>query len=115
MAYKKGVILSERDKTVLRDFLAARVPAKYYQLDARGNTKFDFNYNYQEVYDYADALLHGQGISLNRNFLEQRSVAVNEEFRKILDVIGRRVLTLSDFCDKLAAATITIERLAKKD
>ncbi len=115
MAYKKVVSLSERDKTALRDFLACPVPAKYYRLDAAGNTKFDFNYSYQEVYDYADALLHGQEVSLNRNFLDQRSVAVNEEFRKILDVIGRRDITLSDFCDKFAAATITIERLATKD
>ena len=92
MAYKKVVSLSERDKTALRDFLACPVPAKYYRLDAAGNTKFDFNYSYQEVYDYADALLHGQEVSLNRNFLDQR-----------------------DCCDKFAAATITIERLATKD
>ncbi len=115
MANRKGVVLSERDRRVLVDFLSCSVPGKYYQLDARGNTKFDFNYNYQEVYDYADALLHGQEISLRRNFLEQRAVAVNEEFRKILDVIGRRDITLADFCDKLAAATLVIERLAEKD
>ncbi len=115
MANKKGIVLSDRDKNTLRDFLACRVPGKYYELDKRGNTKFDFNYNYEEVYDYADALLHGQEISLSRNFLEQRSVAVNEEFRKILDVIGRRDMTLADFCDKLAAAINVIERLAKKD
>lgn len=115
MAGRKGIVLSERDAKILQDFLSCRVPGKYYELDARGNTKFDFNYNYEEVYDYADALLHGHEVSLRRNFLEQRSVAVNEEFRKILDVIGRRDMTLADFCDKLTAAILVIERLAKKD
>ena len=115
MPSRKGIALSERDKQTLRDFLSCRVPAKYYGLDARGNTKFDFNYNYEEIYDYADALLHGQEVSLRRNFVGLPAVAINEEFRKILDVIGRRDITLSDFCDKLAAATLVIGRLARKD
>ena len=115
MAYKKSPVLFGRDKDVLREFLSCRVPAKYYQLDARGNTQIDFNYNYQEVYDYADALLHGQEISLRRNFLEQRAAAVNTEFLKILDVIGRRDVTLSEFCDKLAAAIKVIDRFAEKE
>lgn len=114
MAGRKSVSLDERDKKVLQDFLSCRVPAKYYELDARGNTKFDFNYNYQEAYDYADALLHGQEISLFRNFLDQRSAAVNEEFRKVLEVIGRRDASLADFCDKLSAAVAVIARFGRE-
>lgn len=110
---KHGIALSERDRKVLQDFLSCRVPGKYYELDARGNTKFDFNYNYQEVYDYADALLHGQEISLRRNFLGLRAVAINEEFRKILDVIARRDIALTDLCEKLSEAISVIARLAR--
>lgn len=113
MAYRKGSILSGRDREILQGFLSCRVPGKYYELDARGNMKYDFNYNYQEVYDYADALLHGQEISLRRNFVEQRSAAVNEDFRKVLDVIARRDPTLSELCEKLSAAVSVIARLAK--
>ncbi len=114
MASKKGTFIGEREKTVLKTFLACPVPAKYYELDKRGNTKFDFNYNYEETYDFADALLHGQEVSLRRNFVGLRAAAINEEFRKILDVIGRRDQTLSDFCDKFSAAIAVIMRLAKE-
>ncbi len=115
MAAKKGIALSERDKRALRDFLSCRVPAKYYELDGRGNTQFDFNYNYEEIYDYADALLHGQEISLRRNFVGLRSAAVNEDFRKVLEVIGRRDAAMTDFCDKLSEAVAVVSRLAKKE
>ena len=115
MANKRGVFLPEKERKILQDFLACRVPAKYYELDGRGNTKFDFNYNYEEIYDYADALLHGQEVSLRHNFVGLRSVAVNEEFRKVLDVIGRRDISLSDLCDKFSAAILVIGRFARKD
>lgn len=113
MAYKKAQTLSERDRTVLKTFLDCRVPAKFFDLDARGNSGFDFNYSYQELYDYADALLRGQEISLRQNFVGLAAVSVNAQFRKILDVVARRDATLADFCEKFSLANETVERLAR--
>lgn len=111
---KKNVaVLSEGDRACLKAFLSCRVPRAYYDLDARGNDRFDFNYNYEEVYDYADALLRGEGVSLRCNFTGVPAVAVNEEFRKVLEVIGRRDATLETFCDKLSAAIAVIGRAGR--
>ena len=113
MANKKSFELSEKSKAVLRDFLNCQVPRAYYDLDARGNTRYDFNYCYEEVYDYADALLRGQEISLNRNFVGAASVSVNDDFKGVLEVLGRRNLTLEDFCVKFADAIQVIMRAAR--
>lgn len=110
---KKGYVLSEGDRKTLEAFLSCSVPRRYYELDARGNERFDFSYNYEEVYDYADALLHGQEIKLWRNFNGTRSLAVNEEFRNILPVLARRDGTLTDFCEKFERALDVILRAAR--
>lgn len=114
MAYNKNRGgISERDKAVLRDFLACSVPKQYFDLDVRGNTKIDFHYNYEEIYDYSDALLRGEEVDLGCNFVGLRSVAVNEDFRKILEVLGRRNPVLDDFCTKLSQAIAVIARVAR--
>lgn len=110
--YKKQQELSERDKTALKAFRDCRVPRQYYALDARDD-RFDFNFNYQEIYDYADALLRGQEISLRQNFVGLPASAVNEDFRKLLDVVGRRDPTLEDFCEKFSSAIAVIARAAR--
>ncbi len=109
----RGFQLTERDKAVLKAFRACRVPNQYFSLDGRGNTKYDFNFNYEEVYDYADALLRGEEISLEHNFVGLRAGAINEDFRKVLEVLGRRDPVLEDFCDKLSQAISVIERAGK--
>lgn len=106
---KSGV--SENGKKILREFLACPVPHKYYGLNVYGE-KFDFNYNYEETYDYADALLRGEEIDLRHNFVGLPSAAVNDAFQKILPVLGRRDPSLEDFCDKFARALEVIERAA---
>lgn len=115
MNYGKSrrIELSEADRETLQAFLDCRVPARYFQLDQRGNERFDFSYNYEEIYDYADALLHGQEISLARNFNGTRSLATSEEFRKILPVLARRDMTLEAFLDKFEQAIAVIVRLSR--
>lgn len=112
MGYKKTV-LSEQDRTVLKEFLACPVPKKFFALDGRGNTQYDFNYGYQEVYDYSDALLRGEEVDLDRNFLGMRAVSVNSEFCKVLEVVGRRDADLEIFCEKLSDAIGVILRMAR--
>lgn len=112
MGYRKTV-LSGQDREILKDFLACPVPKKFFALDGRGDSKHDFNYSYQEVYDYSDALLRGEDVDLGCNFLGMRAVSVNKEFCKVLEVIGRRDADLEEFCDKLSNAIAVILRMAK--
>lgn len=110
---KNRSVISEHDKLILREFLSCNVPKQYFDLDIRGNTKIDFHYNYEEVYDYSDALLRGEEIDLRNNFVGLQSVAINEEFKKILEVLGRRNPVLDEFCEKLTKAIAVIARVAK--
>ena len=109
----KGGALSERDKLVLKEFLSCQVPRAYYDFAALGNSKIDFHYNYEEIYDYADALLRGEEIDLRHNFVGLPAVAVNEAFRKTLEVLGRRNPVLESFCDRFSAAILVIERIIR--
>lgn len=114
MAYKKQT-LKEEDRAALEGFLACPVPKKFFALDNRGNSRYDFNYGYQEIYDYADALLRGEEVSLRSNFLGMRAVSVSEEFRKVLEVVARRDPDLDAFCVKLSDAVAVVLRMAKQD
>ncbi len=96
---KHRASLNEKERADLSAFLAMKPPKGYFDLDGLGNGKIDFHYNYEEIYDYADALLRGEEIDLGCNFLGLRAVAVNEEFCKILEVVARRNEQLGTFCD----------------
>lgn len=111
MAYKKAT-LSQRDRETLKAFLSCPVPKKFFALDGRGNTRYDFNYGYEEAYDYSDALLRGEEISLSHNFVGTRAVSVNEDFCKVLEVLGRRDPDLEEFCGKLSDAISVILKTA---
>lgn len=114
MAYhRKQSGITEKDKAVLRAFLDCSVPRQYYSLSERGNLKIDFDYYYEEIYDFADALARGEEIDLNCNFVGVPASAVTEEFRKILDVIARRDPVLEVFCDRFSQAITVIARAAK--
>lgn len=110
---KRGrVMLSERDKQCLTEFRACRVPRKYFELDSNGG-RFDFNFNYEEIFEYADMLLHGEEIDARRNHLGLPARALDEEFGKVLEVVGRRDPTLEEFCDKFMAAIAVVRRAAR--
>lgn len=110
---KSRPALSERERAELSAFLACKVPGRYFDLDGMGNAKIDFHFNYEEVYDYADALLRGEEIDLSCNFVGLRAAAVNEDFRKILEVLGRRDPSIGAFCDSFSRAIGVILRAAK--
>lgn len=114
MPFKKRRLnlVSERDKAVLKEFLAYPVPKQYFSLNERGQSKIDFEYYYEEIFDFADALVRGEEIDLNVNFVGVEASAVNEEFRKILDVLARRDPELEQFCDCFSKAVAIVEHAA---
>ena len=105
--------LTKAEKDALRAFLDCPIPRKYHELDARGHERFDFMYNYEEVFDYADSLLRGETVDLGCNFIEMKSAAVNDEFRNILPVLARRDPAMEDFCDKFGRAISIVVRHAR--
>lgn len=110
---RRQFTLSDRDRQTLENFMHCPVPKKYFELNALGD-RYDFNYNYEEIYDYADVLLHGQEIDLRHNFVGMPAVAVNEDFRKLLDVLARRNPTVENFCEKCSEAIEVLLRAAQR-
>lgn len=110
---KNHAALSEKDRADLSAFLSQSVPKPYFELDGLGKGKIDFHYNYEEIYDYADALLRGEEIDLSLNFLGVKSSAANEEFRNLLEVVARRNPAMEQFCDLFRQAISIVLRAAK--
>ena len=108
--YKIMCKIEINDKKILKEFLNCRIPKGYNALDCKKDSGYpDLMYNYEEVFDYSDALLKGKKICLKSNFIDVESVAVNDDFKAFLIKLGNDDKTMEEFCNKFIKAITVIQ------
>lgn len=116
---KRKKYIDKDSEKVLKEFLKCKIPKRYYVLQdvykypgvfTYGD--IDYMFSFEEVFQYATFILDGFRISLDENFVNTKSVAINDEFIVHLERLPEQYPEMSEFCDKFIEAIKIIKEYA---